>query len=167
MIHAVLYVLFVVLANILAARWTIPLAFGLAVPAGVFAIAPVFSVRDGVHEKLGKRWAYALIAAAAAISYVIAWMSGDDLLGRVTLASVVAFVSNESLDTEIYHQLRQRSKLVAILGSNAVSSLVDSILFIWIAFGPMAGLMAGQYIVKMAIAGVVGLWMTRSDSMSG
>jgi uncharacterized PurR-regulated membrane protein YhhQ (DUF165 family) len=161
MFVSVLYIGCIIAANILAAKWTVPLPFGLAVPAGVFAIAPVFSLRDEVHEKWGRKGAYALIAVASAVSWGLALLMGDGLLSRVTLASVAAFALNETMDTEVYHKLRERSRLWAILGSNAISSLVDSGLFIWVAFGPLWNLIIGQYIVKMLIAAVVGLWIAR------
>jgi uncharacterized PurR-regulated membrane protein YhhQ (DUF165 family) len=158
---AILYILFILLADILAARWIVPLFFGLAVPAGVFAIAPIFSLRDGIHERWGRRGAYILIATASIISWGLAVLTGSTILARVTLASVLSFVVNESLDTEIYQSLRSHSKLLAILGSNTISSLVDSVLFIWIAFGPLYNLMLGQYLVKMLLAGIIGIWMVR------
>jgi uncharacterized PurR-regulated membrane protein YhhQ (DUF165 family) len=163
---AVLYILFILLADVLAARWIIPLFFGLAVPAGVFAVAPTFSLRDGIHERWGRKGAYILILVASLMSWGLAILTGSEVLARVTLASVLSFIINESLDTEIYQALRNHSKLAAILGSNAVSSLVDSVLFIWIAFGPLYNLMLGQYLVKMILAGVVGIWMTRKWALS-
>jgi hypothetical protein len=163
MILGFLYIGCILLADILAAKWIVPLPFGLAVPAGVFAIAPVFTLRDGVHERWRRRGAYILIGIASTTSWALAVLTGSGLLARVTLASVTAFTLNETLDTEIYHKLRQRSRLVAILGSNAVSSLVDSVLFIWVAFGPAWQMMLGQYLVKMLLAALVGLWMTRKQ----
>ena len=158
---AILYIACILVANILAAKWIISLPLGLAVPAGVFALAPIFSLRDEIHEQSGRRGAYILIAIASVLSWGLALLTDSGLLSRVTLASVLAFAINESLDTEIYHRLRGRSKLLAVLGSNSVSSLVDSVLFIWIVFGPLFGLMLGQYIVKMVIASLVGLWISR------
>ena len=156
-----LYVACILAADLLAARWIVSLPFGLAVPAGVFAVAPVFTLRDEIHERWGRRGAYALIALASLCSWGLAVVMGSGLLARVTLASVVAFLVNETLDTEIYHKLRARSRLAAILGSNAVSAAVDSILFIGIAFGLNWSLIAGQYVVKVALAGAVGWWVTR------
>jgi len=163
MFKAILYLGCILLADILAARWIISLPFGLSVPAGVFAIAPVFTLRDEIHERWGRRGAYVLIALASALSWALSVATGSALLARVTLASVIAFVVNEALDTEIYHQLRRRSRLAAILGSNAVSAAVDSVLFIGIAFGLDWSLIVGQYVVKMLLAGLVGLWVMRRE----
>jgi len=158
---ATLYVACILTADVLAARWIVSLPFGLAVPAGVFAVAPVFTLRDEIHERWGRRGAYLWIALASLCSWGLAVVVGSGLLARVTLASVVAFLVNEALDTEIYHKLRARSRLAAILGSNAVSAAVDSVLFIGVAFGLDWSLIAGQYVVKVALAGLVGWWVTR------
>lgn len=163
MIWVISYVFFIVLADILAARWIVPLPFGLAVPAGVFAIAPIFTIRDQIHEKYGKRGAYIAVLVASLIAWGVAAIMGNGLLARITLASLFAFFTNELLDTEIYHRLRKRSKLQGIIGSNTVSSLVDSVVFIWIAFGFVWQLMLGQYIVKMIISIIMGIWITRKE----
>jgi uncharacterized PurR-regulated membrane protein YhhQ (DUF165 family) len=164
MIIAILYVVCVLAADILAARWIVSLPFGLFVPAGVFAIAPVFTVRDQVHERWGRRGAYILIGIASVMSWALSIVTGSTLLARVTLASVAAFALNEVLDTEVYAMLRARSRFGAILGSNAVSAAVDSVLFIWVAFGPDWRLMLGQYLVKLILAGAIGWIITRRDS---
>ncbi len=153
----IVYVTCVVIADILAARWMIPLGFGIMVPAGVFAFAPIFTIRDMVHEEFGKRGAYYLIALASGIAWLLAAITGSGALAVVTLASVIAFVVNEALDTEIYAALRERSRFLAIMSSNAVSAAVDSVLFIAIAFGWIWGAMIGQYVVKMIIATILGL----------
>lgn len=163
MISATFYIVCILAADILAARFIVPLPFGLVVPAGVFAIAPIFTLRDGIHERYGRKGAYLLIGIASALSWGLSIVTGSGVLARVTLASVLAFALNETLDTEIYHKLRARSRLAAILGSNAVSAAADSVLFIAVAFGWLWPLIIGQYVVKMLIAGMVGLWMTRKD----
>jgi len=165
MVTVILYIVCVLTADILAARFIVPLPFGLAVPAGVFAIAPTFTLRDVIHERWGRRGAYYLIGCASIISWLIAVITGSGVLARVTLASVLAFAFNEVLDTEVYAVLRARSRAAAILGSNAVSAAVDSALFILVAFGPNWRLIVGQYVVKMILAGVVALWVLRRSTL--
>ena len=164
MIIAILYIGCILAADILAARFIVPLPLGLAVPAGVFAIAPIFTLRDEVHERWGRRGAYALIGCASVVSWLVAAIIGSGALARVTLASVLAFALNEVLDTEVYAALRARSRAAAILGSNAVSAAVDSALFILVAFGPDWRLIVGQYVVKMVLAGVVAWMIMRRGS---
>jgi len=55
MIQILLYIGFIVLADVLAAKWIIPIGFGLSVPAGVFAISPIFTLRDSLHKKYGAK----------------------------------------------------------------------------------------------------------------
>jgi uncharacterized PurR-regulated membrane protein YhhQ (DUF165 family) len=152
------YILLVLAADLLAARWIVPLPFGLAVPAGVFPIALIFTVRDDIHEKYGRKGAYALITIASVLSWVLSAILGSSLLARVTLASVAAFALNEIVDTEIYHTLRKRNRFMAILGSNAVSAALDSVIFIAIAFGWNWSLIVGQYAVKMVLSSLWGGW---------
>lgn len=159
MVESFLYIIFIILADILAARWIIPLPFGLAVPAGVFAIAPIFTLRDGIHKKYGYKRVTILIFIASAISYTISIMTGNDLLGRVTIASVIAFLISENADTLVYHIYRKDVWLSRVMKSNLVSTFLDSVIFIGIAFGLVWSLVLGQFVVKMLLAGATGLFL--------
>lgn len=159
MLNSILYILFIVLADILAARWIIPLPFGLFVPAGVFAIAPIFTLRDSIHRDYGYKRVTILIFIASGISYIVSIISGNELLGKVTIASVIAFLISENADTFVYHIFRNDSWLSRVMKSNLVSIFLDSIIFIGIAFGLVWSLILGQYIVKMIISGLVGIFL--------
>lgn len=161
MIKIFLYIFFIVLADVLAARWIIPIGFGLMVPAGVIAIAPIFTLRDDIHRQYGAKWALILILVASGISYGISIVLGNEMLGRVTIASVIAFVVSEFADTLVYHMVKHESWMSRVLKSNAVSTLLDSIIFIVLAFGWIWPLILGQYICKMLIAGLVGLMLRK------
>jgi uncharacterized integral membrane protein (TIGR00697 family) len=58
---------------------------------------------------------------------------------RIVIASIVAEVFSELLDTEIYHlwksRITKRYQWLRVLSSNAVSIPVDSLIFCWLAFG--------------------------------
>lgn len=159
MIESILYILFIVLADVLAARWIIPLPFGLAVPAGVIAIAPIFTLRDSIHKKYGYKRVTVLIFVASAISYGASILLGNEMLGKVTIASVIAFLVSENVDTLVYHIFRKDTWLSKVTKSNLVSTLLDSIIFITMAFGFILPLIIGQYIVKMLIAGATGIFL--------
>ena len=159
MIESILYIFFIVLADILAAKWIIPLPFGLAVPAGVFAIAPIFTLRDAIHRKYGFKRVTVLIFVASAIAYTFSILLGNELLGRVTIASVVAFLISENVDTFVYHVFRKDTWLSRVMKSNLVSTFLDSVIFIGLAFGIVWSLVIGQYLVKMLIAGLTGLFL--------
>jgi len=151
---SLLYLVLIVLANIFAALWLIPLPFGLMVPAGVFFFAPLFTLRDRIQVDRGVKWVYGLIAVSAVVSWVAAWAMGLPLLARVAMASVAAFLFSETLDTVIFTMLR-KSFTQRALFSNFFSSLVDSLIFIGFAFGVDWRLILGQWIVKMLIAGLI------------
>jgi hypothetical protein len=72
-------------------------------------------------------WIVAVIAAN-----LTAWL-GVPL--RIIGASFLAIVLAESLDTEVFHALRQRAWWVRALSSNALSIPADTLLFTALAFG--------------------------------
>jgi uncharacterized integral membrane protein (TIGR00697 family) len=76
---------------------------------------------------------------------------------RIVAASLIAYLISSLVDTEIFAWWRARvagPKWARVLVSNTVSTLVDSILFISIAFAgvlPIVPLVKGQYLVKMGV----------------
>jgi uncharacterized PurR-regulated membrane protein YhhQ (DUF165 family) len=157
MFQVVLYTLLIVAADVAAARWIVPLPFGLAVPAGVFFFSPIFTLRDSLHERYGWKWVTGFVFLSAGVSAAIAVASGNSLLGKVTAAGLLAYLVSENSDTLIYQLLHKHSFMRRVLASNAVSTLLDSGIFITIAFGPLWTLILGQYIVKMVLAWITGV----------
>lgn len=135
--------------TIFAANWAItafgvvPVGFGLLAPAGVYFAGLAFSLRDALQETLGRRWVIAAILIGALVS--------AGLSAQLALASGLAFLFSELADYMVYTPLRQRSWLGAVVASNTVGAIVDSALFLWLAFGSLQFL-AGQVVGK--------LWMT-------
>jgi uncharacterized PurR-regulated membrane protein YhhQ (DUF165 family) len=132
--------------TVFAANWAItrygavPVGFGLLAPAGVYFAGLAFTLRDVLHE-FGGRWAVlAAIAAGAACSALVA-------TAALVVASAVAFTVSELADMAVYAPLRRRRWWAAVAASNAVGLLVDSTLFLWLAFGSLAFL-PGQVIGK-------------------
>ena len=150
--------------------------FGAHIPAGVFIYGVTFTWRDLIHRRLGKAAAVTMVWVAAAVNvlmvlYFIAtitlppssfWHYQDayrvilGLTPRIAIASIIAEIVSELVDTEVYHYLRRRPAL-AVLGSNAVSLIVDSAVFVTLAFGgliPTAGIVMlakGQTVAKAVI----------------
>jgi hypothetical protein len=151
---SLLYLVLIVLANVFAALWLVPLPFGLMVPAGVFFFAPLFTLRDRIQVDRGVKWIYLLIGVSAVVSWLAGSFMGAPLLARVAIASVVAFLVSETIDTIIFTVLR-RSFTQRALISNLFSAFVDSLIFIGIAFGVNWRLILGQWIVKMLIAALM------------
>ena len=177
---ATIYILAVLLAQLTATLF-IPLPIFGAVAVGTFIFGVTFTQRDHMHRH-GKPFVYKIIFLAAALSLLlllwIGWSVGESLSGffanrdwgafsnwlsegytllsqsswRVFLASVIAIIIAESMDTEVYHQLRDRSWMVRVLRSNAVSVPTDSILFNVIAF---AGVFSPSLLIKVTIGEIV------------
>lgn len=137
---AITFVGLIVAANWLTARYG--MVAGL-VTAGTFAAGLVLLVRDWLQEAAGRWWTLTVIAAGAGLS---AWLSSPAL----ALASGVAFAVSELADLAVYTPLRERSKAAAMVASNSVGAVVDSLLFLWLAGFPLAQ-WGTQSAVKVAV----------------
>lgn len=128
----------------------IPVGFGLSAPSGVLMIGAALFLRDIVQDRLGLKWAVAAIVAGAAISSAFAPPA-------LVAASVAAFILSEIADLTIYTPLRRRGMATAILASGAVGSVIDSAVFLIIAFGSLdfiAGQIVGKLWVTLAAFGL-------------
>ena len=63
------------------------------------------------------------------------------------MASAAAFLLSELADFAVYTPLQSRGLVLAVLASSVVGLLVDSVLFLWLAFGSLEFL-AGQILGK-------------------
>ncbi len=188
-----IYVACELIANITAGR---PVdIFGLQAPGGVFIYALTFTLIDLINEKLGKVRARQVVVGAFSANALLALYSAFVLalptppffrhhdafvavLGstpRIIAASLIAYLISSWLDVEIFAAWKARiggRKWVRVLASNAVSTAVDSALFVAIAFAgtlPLLPLMTGQYVIKMTVT-VISLpliYATKYISLSG
>lgn len=162
MIWLALYV-----ATIPAANWAIttygivPIGFGLMAPAGVLFAGLAFTFRDLVHDSLGRWWTLAAIGGGALLSLVVS----DPF---VAVASAAAFTVSELADFAVYAPLRRRNWLGAVAASNGAGTVVDSALFLTIAFGSLAFL-PGLVVAKlyMTLLAVALLWWLRQRRLVG
>lgn len=139
------YILTIIMANWAISQWgLVPVGFGLVAPAGVYFAGLAFTLRDLVQETLGKRATLAAIVVGAGVSALI-----DPALG---LASGAAFLVSEAVDFAVYTPLRERGWLRAVLASNIVGLIVDSALFLWLAFGSL-DFLTGQIVGKAWMTG--------------
>ncbi|MBI4013748.1 MAG: queuosine precursor transporter [Candidatus Rokubacteria bacterium] len=170
-----LYVACELIANVTAAK---PILLGpVVVPAGVFVYALTFTLLDLVNERLGRLGARRVIVAAfcanlllAAYAQLTVWAPAPAffdaqpafarVLGatpRVVAASLLAYLASSLVDAEVFAWWRRRMggfRWLRVLASNAVSTAVDSALFVTLAFVgvlPIGPLIVGQYMVKMAV----------------
>lgn len=142
-------------ATVVAANWAIakfgmvPVGFGLLAPAGVYFAGLGFTFRDLVHDCLGRWGAVVAILVGAGLSYLIN--------PQFAVASAAAFLLSELADLVVYAPLRKRHWLGAVAVSNVVGLVVDSALFLWLAFGSIQFL-AGQVVGKVWVTALfVGL----------
>lgn len=137
-------------ATVIGANWAlirygiVPVGLGLEAPAGVYFAGLAFGLRDALHEVAGRRWVLGAIATGAVVSYVIedAILIPGGLV-PIAVASAAAFAVSELADFAVYSPLRERSWPTAVAASNIIGAVVDSALFLWLAFGTVDHL-AGQ-----------------------
>lgn len=118
----------------------IPVAPGLMAPSGVLMIGVALVLRDLVQRRLGVEFGIAAILAGAAISAGVAPAS-------LVMASTTAFLLSEFVDFAIYTPLARRRLVTAVVLSSMAGLVVDSIVFLWLAFGSLEYL-SGQIVGK-------------------
>lgn len=121
----------------------------MTAPAGVYFAGLAFGLRDVLHELGGSRWVVAAILAGTALSYVLS--DGAEIPGgmvSIAAASAAAFLLSEFADFAVYTPLRERHWTAAAVGSNLIGTVVDSAVFLWLAFGSL-GFIEGQIVGKM------------------
>jgi uncharacterized PurR-regulated membrane protein YhhQ (DUF165 family) len=133
----------------------IPVGFGLEAPSGVLMVGAALVLRDIVHERLGAVWALAAIVVGAVLSAFLAPPA-------LVVASVAAFALAELADFAVYTPLRRRNLTAAVLASGLAGSIIDSAVFLWLAFGSLA-FIEGQIVGKlwMTLAAAAVLWLVR------
>lgn len=136
--------------------------FGRAVDLGTFIYPITFTLRDVIHKAAGRRAARIAIWTSAGVNLFLAaylaWVAaqpsdpsyplGDEFsavlgpLWRIVIASLIAMVVSELIDTEVYHwwvtKVTTRHQWARVLVSNAVSVPIDSAIFAIGAFAPLA-----------------------------
>jgi uncharacterized integral membrane protein (TIGR00697 family) len=173
-----LYIACEIIANVTATK-PVLLPGGVVVPAAVFIYALTFTLIDLVNERLGKGGARAVVYTAFMANLLLAayvqfavWLPPAPFYGaegqaafqsvlgstwRIVLASLAAYLASSLIDVHVFAWWRERVgrlKWLRVLASNAVSTLVDSVAFIVLAFAgvmPVWPLIVGQYAVKMAV----------------
>ena len=118
----------------------VPVAPGITAPSGVVMIGLALVLRDLVQRRLGPAWALAAIGTGALLSVAL---SPPALI----LASTAAFLLSELADFSVYTPLQRRGLVLAVVASSTVGLVVDSIVFLLLAFGSLEFLL-GQVIGK-------------------
>lgn len=118
----------------------IPVVPTITAPSGVLMVGLALVLRDLVQRRLGRSWSLAAIVAGAIASAVVAPPA-------LVLASATAFFLSELADFAVYTPLQQRRLVLAVVASCLVGLTVDSLVFLYLAFGSLDYL-AGQIIGK-------------------
>jgi uncharacterized PurR-regulated membrane protein YhhQ (DUF165 family) len=119
----------------------LPVAPHIMAPSGVLMIGAALVLRDLVQRRLGVEFGIVAIVVGALISAVLA-------PAALVLASAAAFLLSEFADFAVYTPLARRRLVLAVLASSSVGLVVDSIVFLWLAFGSLDFLF-GQIIGKL------------------
>jgi len=148
----------------------------ITVPVAVFIYAITFTLIDLINERLGKAKSMYVVYASFAVNLIFALyarlaiaMPGASfytdqvafatVLGstwRIVAAGLIAYLVSSLIDVQAFAVLKNTGlkKWARVMGSNGASTLVDSCVFIFIAFYgvmPIGQLIVGQYVVKMLI----------------
>lgn len=137
------FIALVWLANWLTNRYGFVALGPFAFTAGTYAAGLTFGARDALHDAAGRSKVVAAIVVGAGLSYLVA--------PSLAAASGVAFLASELADLCVYQPLRERRWVVAVVASNLVGALVDTVLFLTIAFGAASvtgDAVAGQMVGK-------------------
>lgn len=173
-----LFIMSLLVANVVANK--VVNIYGLTVPAAVVAYAITFLCTDLIGELYGKDEAnrtvkygfylqiFSLILISIAIALPPAFFSVEYsekfaiVLGnswRVVLASLIAYLISQANDVFVFHKLKEMTgekyKWIRNNGSTMLSQLIDTAIFITIAFWGVPNLIHmifSQYIIKFILA---------------
>jgi uncharacterized integral membrane protein (TIGR00697 family) len=159
----------------------------ILVPAAVFAYALTFFASDCYAELYGKRDAQALVNVAFVMNFVLlvlVWLaiwapiSGASEVAQESFAntlaastgvvtgSLLAYIVSQNWDVIAFHWLKDYTDgdrlWLRNIASTATSQLIDTVIFITVAFLVFQGLptdvvielVVGQYLFKLALVGL-------------
>ena len=140
----------------------VPVAPGLMAPSGVIMAGAALVLRDLVQRRLGATTSSLAILVGAVLSAMLAPPA-------LVVASAAAFLLSEFADLAVYTPLVRRGLIVAVVASSVVGLVVDSIVFLWLAFGSLdflLGQIVGKaWMVLLSIPFVA--WLRRRDERLG
>jgi uncharacterized PurR-regulated membrane protein YhhQ (DUF165 family) len=140
----------------------VPVAPGLMAPSGVMMIGFALVLRDLVQRRLGVGVSAGAILVGSAISALLAPPA-------LVIASATAFFLSELADLAVYTPLARRRLVAAVVASSLCGLVVDSTVFLWLAFGSLEflpGQIVGKsWMVLLSIPFVA--WLRRRDERVG
>ena len=140
----------------------IPVWPGLMAPSGVVMIGLALVLRDLVQRRLGAPMALAAIFGGAVLSATFAPPA-------IVVASTAAFLLSELADFAVYTPLQRRRFVLAVVASGLVGLVIDSLVFLSIAYGSidfLVGQVVGKaWMVLLAMPAMA--WLRRRDARIG
>jgi uncharacterized integral membrane protein (TIGR00697 family) len=134
-------------------------------PGGIFLFSIIFVVRDMLHRLMGEQYVKKVIYVAAALNIAMAlyfyWITTFNAPARMTnadawnqiftlapaivIGSIIAAVISQLVNTIAYQRLWDAGAPLwaRVIGSNAISLPIDSILFAGLAFAILPPLFGG------------------------
>lgn len=140
---------------------TIPVGFGYQAPSGVLLIGFALFARDLLQEAAGRKTVLFAILVGLPLSAIVN--------PSVAVASTVAFAASEFADFALYDRIRGYSKALGMVISGIVGGIIDSLLFLWLAFGSITfwqGQVIGKIGMTVACVGVMKGFRVLSQRMS-
>jgi len=141
-VQVLIYLVAIVAANLTISH------FG---PSATMCVAFIFIgfdmyMRDHLHEKWHGKGLWVKMLGLIVVGSIVSAIFGT---GRIALASFLAFLLSGLVDAIAYQLLYDKSRAVKVNGSNIVSALVDSGVFLTVAFGFMPVMILMQWGVKV------------------
>jgi len=140
----------------------VPVAPALMAPSGVMMAGVALVLRDLVQRRLGTAISALAVVFGSALSALLAPAS-------LVVASATAFLLSEFADLAVYTPLARRRLVAAVIASSSVGLVVDSIVFLWVAFGSL-DFLAEQVVGKawmMLLSVPFVAWLRRRDQRLG
>ena len=119
----------------------VPVAPGIMAPTGVLGAGLALVLRDVVQRCLGIPASFVAIVLGAALSALIAPPA-------LVVASTIAFGLSELADLAVYTPLQRRGLVLAVVASALVGLVIDSVVFLSLAFHSL-DFLAGQVVGKL------------------
>ena len=140
----------------------VPVAPNIMAPSGVVMVGLALVLRDLVQRRLGIKIAVLGILFGALLSAFFAPKA-------LVAASTAAFLLSETADLLVYTPLQKKGLMLAVAASSAVGLVIDSIIFLSLAFGSLAfleGQVIGKaWMVLLALPAIA--WLRRRDERIG
>lgn len=173
-----LYVSFQIFSDILSVKITSLPFIQLAIDGGTVIYPFTFTLRDFVHKTWGKARSRQVVITAGVLNLLMAtlfWLVGkmpaeptwhlqqayESILmpfWRITIASIIAEIVSELIDTEIFDRVyRKLGDIRAVLFSNSAALVVDSFIFTFVAFlgalplATVLSVMLANILIKLAV----------------